>query len=153
MSQLTLPEFADKINEVFPVVIRHFLKKQSNELYKGRITLPQIVILDILHREGETRMTDLAHFMGVTTAAMTGLVDRLVRDGYVERVSDPADRRIIKIKTTNRGGMLIKKITQQKRQMIIDMFGKLSQQERQDYLRIILRLRDVLTGGQEDEKS
>lgn len=145
MSQLSLPEFADKINEIFPVVIKHFLKKQTNELCKGKITLPQFVILDILYRQSAAKMTDLAHFIGISTAATTGIVDRLVKSGYVVRAHEPDDRRIIKIKPTAKGSLLVRNITQQKRQMIIDMFGKLSQQERQDYLRIIMRLRDALT--------
>jgi len=144
MSQLSLSEFADKINEIFPVIIKHFLKKQTNELCKGKITLPQFVILDVLCRQGEAKMTDLAHFIGVSTAAMTGIVDRLVKSSYVVRAHEPDDRRIIKITPTAKGSLLVRNITQQKRQMIIDMFGKLSRQERQDYLRIIMRLRDAL---------
>lgn len=153
MFQLSLPEFADKIGEIFPVVIKHFLKRQTNELCRGKITMPQFIILNFLGKEGESRMTDLARFMNVTTAAMTGLVDRLVRYSYVARIFDPADRRIIKIKITNKGSLLVKNVNQQKRQMIIDIFGRLSQQERQDYLRIITRVRDVLTSEQENEKS
>lgn len=145
MSQISLTEFADKISEVFPVVIKEFLKRQTNELCRGKITMPQFIILNSLERQGENRMTDLANFMSVTTAAMTGLIDRLVRDGYVERAEDPDDRRIIKVKATQKGAVLVKKINLQKRQMIIDIFGRLTQQDREEYLRIIMQVRDVLT--------
>ena len=144
MTQASLSEFADKINEVFPMVIREFLKRQTNELSKGNITMPQMVILNFLYNHGESRMTDLAHFMSVTTAAMTGIIERLVRYGYVLRISEPNDRRIIKIKLTSKGAVIVKKINQQKRRMIIDIFSKLPQQERDDYLRIILHIRDIL---------
>ncbi|MFA4843026.1 MAG: MarR family transcriptional regulator [Candidatus Omnitrophota bacterium] len=145
MSQISLAEFADKINEIFPVVIKEFLKRQTNELCRGKITMPQFIILNFLERQGESRMTDLAKFMSVTTAAMTGLIDRLVRDGYVERVEDPDDRRIIKVRATAKGSALVRKINLQKRQMIIDIFGRLTQRDREEYLRIIMRVRDVLT--------
>ncbi len=145
MSQTPLSEFADKINEIFPMVIREFLRRQTNELSKGRITMPQVIILNFLYNQGESRMTDLAHFMSVTTAAMTGIIERLVRYGYALRISEPNDRRIIKIKLTSRGSVLVKKINQQKRRMIIDIFSKLPQQEREDYLRIIMHIRDILT--------
>lgn len=141
-------EFADKIGEIFPIVIKEFLKRQTNELCKGKITMPQFLILSFLERQGECKMTQLARFMGVTTAAMTGIVDRLVRDGYAERVSDPKDRRIIRIKTTAKGASLVHKINLHRRQMIIDIFGRLSQQDREDYLKIITRIRDVLAGPQ-----
>lgn len=144
MSQMSLAEFADKINEIFPVVIKEFLKRQTNELCRGKITMPQFIILNFMEKQGESRMTDLAKFMSVTTAAMTGLIDRLVRDGYVERAEDPDDRRIIKVMATARGSALVRKINLQKRRMIIDIFGRLTQRDREEYLRIIMRVRDVL---------
>ena len=88
-------EFADQINEIMPVVAREFWKKQGNDLDKNKITISQLLILNFLAKRGESKMSDLAHFMEVTTAAMTGIVDRLVRSGYVIRLPQTEDRRII----------------------------------------------------------
>lgn len=145
MSQISLSEFADQMNEVMPVVIKEFARRQINELYKGKITLPQFLVLEFLHREGESKMTDLARFMHVTTPAMTGIVDRLVRDGYVARDYDPEDRRIIKVKLTPKGNELVRKINSQRQQMVIKIFDKISQTDRQDYLRILMQIRNILT--------
>ncbi len=144
MLGLSLSEFARKMNEVMPVVTKEFTRHMANELSKGKITLPQFLILDFLHREGESKMTALAHFMNVTTAAMTGIVDRLVRDGYALRAYEAQDRRIIKIKLTSPGIDLVKKITQQRCQMVIKTFGKISQADRQEYLRILMQIKDIL---------
>jgi len=145
MLQSSLLEFADKMNEVMPGIIQGFARRQADELYKGKITLPQFLILDFLSQQGESRMTDMAHFMHVTTAAMTGIVDRLVGYGYVARVYDPEDRRIIKIKLTLHGSELVKKINEQRRSMIIKIFGSISGTDRQDYLRILMQIREILT--------
>jgi len=145
MSEPSLLEFADKINQIMPEIFKKFIRRQTSELFKGKVTLPQLFILNFLDKEVQSRMTDLAHFLNVTTAAATGIVDRLVKYGYVQRVYEPLDRRIIKIKLTSKGLELLKKINQQKRQMIIDIFGKISQVERQDYLRILMRIHDILT--------
>jgi DNA-binding MarR family transcriptional regulator len=48
--------------------------------------------LDLLSR-GAVSAGELARFTGLTTGAVTGIIDRLVKAGYAERVSDPADRR------------------------------------------------------------
>jgi DNA-binding MarR family transcriptional regulator len=40
---------------------------------------------------------DLARRMGLTTGAVTGIVDRLERAGYVKRVRDPYDRRRVSL--------------------------------------------------------
>lgn len=147
MPEISIHEFADNMNELLPITIKEFSRRQVNELYKGKITLPQFLILEFLHRQGESKMTDLADFMHVTTAAMTGIGERLVRDGYVVRVYDLQDRRIIKVRLTARGNGLVRKVCQQRRQMLIDIFGKLSGQDRQDYLRILTQIRDILLRG------
>jgi DNA-binding MarR family transcriptional regulator len=144
MSRVSLLEFADKLNEVMPVIIKEFSRRQVNELYKGKITLPQFLVLEFLHSSGESKMTGLANFMSVTTAAMTGIVERLVRDGYVVRVFDPEDRRIIKIKLTAKGSGLVKKILTQRRHMIIKIFGRISKTERKEYLGILMHIKDIL---------
>ena len=141
---LSLGEFADKLNRIMPVMMKEFARRNANELSKGKITLPQLFTLGFLNEKGESRMTDLAHFMKVTTAAMTGVVDRLVREAYILRVYSPKDRRIIKVRLTHKGAELIKKINQQKRSMIINIFGKISESEREEYLRILTRIRDIL---------
>jgi len=48
--------------------------------------------LDLLSR-GAATAGDLARFTGLTTGAVTGIIDRLVKAGYAERISDPGDRR------------------------------------------------------------
>ncbi|OOC54393.1 MULTISPECIES: MarR family winged helix-turn-helix transcriptional regulator [Nocardiopsis] len=49
--------------------------------------------LGLIEREGPLTAGALAELTGLTPGAVTGLVDRLSRLGYVRRVPDPADRR------------------------------------------------------------
>jgi DNA-binding MarR family transcriptional regulator len=145
MVEDSLLEFARRMNEVMPVIAQGFARRQASKLYKCKLTLPQILILDFLNQQGESKMTDMARFMRVTTAAMTGIVERLVRDGYCIRVYSPEDRRIIKIKLTSRGSVLIKQINEQRRKMVIKIFGQISEPDRQDYLRILMQIKEILT--------
>lgn len=148
MLEISLSEFADKLNQLMPALIKEFARRQTNELYKGKITLPQFLILGFLGRGGGSRMTDIARFMGITTAASTGIVDRLVRAGYAARSYDANDRRIIRMKLTQSGSILVKKVNKERRQMIIDIFGKISQAEREKYLEILTHIYNILTTHQ-----
>jgi len=150
MPGLSLSDFARKMNEVMPVIMREFGRRLVNELYKGKITLPQFLLLEFLQREGESKMTALAHFMNVTTAAMTGIVERLVRDGYVVRAYQAQDRRIIKIELTFQGIDLVKRINQQRCQMVIRIFGKISEADRREYLRILMQIKDILSAKEKE---
>jgi len=49
--------------------------------------------LDIIENEGPLTAGRLAGLSGLTTAAITAVLDRLERAGYARRLSDPADRR------------------------------------------------------------
>lgn len=145
MPSISLAEFADKLNELMPEMARSIIRRQSDELIKGKITLPQFFILNFLKKEGEQRMTDIARILNVTTAAATGLVDRMVKSGYATRVFDPQDRRIIRVKLSVKGIDVVQRVLSHRRRMIMDTFGKISQQEREDYLRILMRVKDILT--------
>lgn len=142
--EMSVAEFADRLNEVMPVVIKEFARRQAKELYTGKITLPQFLILDYLVKNDAAKMSDLARFMQVSTAAATGIVERLVRDKYVLRQSEPKDRRVIKIKITTKGMELVRKVNQQRRQMIIKIFGTLSAAQRRAYLQILGQIRSAL---------
>lgn len=144
MPEIPLIHFADKMSEIMPIMMKEFTRCMACELQKGKVTLPQIMILHFLELEREAKMKDLARFMGVTMAAMSGIIDRLVKSGHCARIYEPQDRRIIKIKLTAKGGNLVKDINEGKRRMIIKIFGKISETDRQDYLRILLQIKEIL---------
>ena len=133
----SLFEFADKINEILPLFQREFARQLTKEFFKSRITLPQFLVLMILDKEAESRMSDLARLMKVSTAAMTGSVGRLVASGFVSRLDDPKDRRIIRVKLTAKGGQLVDKLKRQRKEMIINLFKDIPAEDRASYLRIL----------------
>src|SRR5918998_1152432 len=49
--------------------------------------------LDLITRYGAMPAGRLAELTGLTTAAVTGIIDRLEEAGYVRRANDPKDRR------------------------------------------------------------
>lgn len=144
---ISLSAFADKLDELMSGMSKEFFKHQTEDFFKTKITMPQFVILNILNSRGELKMTDLAKFLNVTTAAVTGLADRLVRDGYIIRGNDPEDRRIVKVKLTEKGSGLVKAMKEKRRKMVMGAFGKISQKERETYLGILMHMREHLVSG------
>jgi len=53
---------------------------------------------------------DLAECTGVSRATVTGLLDGLERDGLVERLGDPEDRRVVRVRLTSRGEALLERV-------------------------------------------
>lgn len=56
--------------------------------------------LNIVENSGKLSAGELATQSGLTGGAITGVIDRLERAGYVCRVSDPADRRRVWVEVT-----------------------------------------------------
>ena len=54
-------------------------------------------------RGAVVRQKDIASMLGITNASTSTLVDRLVRDGYAERVPHPEDRRSVAVVPTEHG--------------------------------------------------
>ena len=57
--------------------------------------------LDILDRAGRMTAGQLATAARLTTGAVTAVLDRLERAGYVRRVADPSDRRRVLVEVTS----------------------------------------------------
>ena len=56
--------------------------------------------LDILDEHGRMSAGDLAQKSGLTSGAITAVIDRLERAGYARRVPDPSDRRRVLVEPT-----------------------------------------------------
>src|SRR4051812_22058454 len=56
--------------------------------------------LNIIENSGGLTAGELAAEAGLSTGAVTGVIDRLERAGYARRIPDPADRRRVKVEVT-----------------------------------------------------
>jgi DNA-binding MarR family transcriptional regulator len=72
-----------------------------------QVTMPQFRALVLLRALGPTPAGALAARIGVTASTGTRLVARLVRGGWVERRSEPADRRLITLELSAKGVHLV----------------------------------------------
>jgi len=78
---------------------------EKHGLSEGRLGL-----LFRLYRGGDTALGDLAQDFHTSPRNVTGLVDHLERDGLVERMPDPDDRRSVRARLTEAGRVRIEAI-------------------------------------------
>jgi len=64
------------------------------------VSVPELIALEHLDHDGSLGPSDLAHRLQMTTGAVTALVDRLEKEGYVRREPHPRDRRRVLLKRT-----------------------------------------------------
>ena len=81
---------------------------EQHDLSEGRLS-----VLFRLYRRGDCPLGDLAEDLDSTPRNITGLVDHLERDGLVERMPDPDDRRSVRARLTAKGTERIESIWKQ----------------------------------------
>jgi DNA-binding MarR family transcriptional regulator len=101
---------ADRLADFVLFTQRSCILNLSSELNKGNVSFPQFFLLTYLSSEEYLTMSDIAKKMGHSTAAATGLVDRLEKLAYVERVHAAEDRRKIMVRITHKGTELVSKM-------------------------------------------
>ena len=137
---MNIRKFSQEISDIIPTIFIYFVKSQKNKLTSGELTFPQIVILDYLFKKGICKMSDLSMVLGVTGAGATGLVDRLIKLGMVNRFRSDDDRRVVKVILTQKGIKSLKKIQSQRLRTIAELFSDLNYEERKQYLHILKKL-------------
>ena len=70
----------------------------------------QLKTLLLISEEKEVRMRELARRLGGSFSNATVLVDRLVERGFVERLAEPQDRRVVLVRATEKGERLIEQL-------------------------------------------
>src|SRR5512139_2091288 len=68
-----------------------------------RVTPAQSGILFLLKAKDGRTMTELGRALAIDNATITGLVDRLERDGFVRRIRSASDRRALNVSLTPEG--------------------------------------------------
>ena len=82
---------------------RSLLHLQERWAEQHSLSSGRLAVMFRLMRCGDTPLGELAEGIDSTPRNVTGLVDHLERDGLVERVPDPDDRRSVRARLTEKG--------------------------------------------------
>jgi MarR family transcriptional regulator, organic hydroperoxide resistance regulator len=140
----SIDQFSRQVVEIMPLLVREFAKREDNELTRGAISCPQMVTLDYAMHRKRVKITDIARILDIRASSASTLVDRLIRQKMIARQRDAKDRRVVWITATAKGRKVVRQILAQKRQSVKAIFGRLTADEREKYLSVLLKVRDHL---------
>ena len=89
-----------RVMDAFEAFQREMSVLHAPELVDLSLTLAQLKAIYLVATAGPLRMCDLAARMGVAPSTPSGLVDRLVQLGLLDRFEDPANRRQVLVRAT-----------------------------------------------------
>lgn len=111
---------------------------------RGRFgtTLPRFDLMAQLerHREG-LKMSELSQLLMVTGGNVTAIVDQLEREGLVERLPEPSDRRAFRIRLTRAGERSFADMARAHEAWVVDLLSGLSRKEHEELLKLLAKLK------------
>jgi len=93
-------------------------------------TLPRFDVMAALYREpAGMLMSDLSRFLLVSNGNVTGIVDRLVADGFVVRAKRDGDRRTSIVRLTEAGVAFFERMARSHEGWIAELLGNVGDEE------------------------
>jgi DNA-binding MarR family transcriptional regulator len=91
--------FHTDLERVLGRIIEEFL----HYMHQTGLSRPQIHALLHIYHAGECQISEIGGLTDSTAPAASQLVDRLVQQGLLQRNEDPQDRRVKKLRLTDKG--------------------------------------------------
>jgi len=103
-------EFSNVLQRWSEVFMRQAMHEFNRYTKEAGLSMPQLGVLMRLYHQGSCAVSDLSDHLGVTNAASSQLVERLVMQGYLDRTEDRDDRRVKRLSLTPEGKGLIERL-------------------------------------------
>jgi DNA-binding MarR family transcriptional regulator len=113
--------------------IRDFLRYSR----ESGLSMSQLGALFHVHRLGSSGVTDLGEHLGVTSAAASQMLERLVQQDLILRSTDPKDRRVKRIVLTPRGLKVLKESIRARQRWLYDLAEALPSPEKEPVTRAL----------------
>jgi DNA-binding MarR family transcriptional regulator len=131
---------AERLSHIILEMQRCFVLHLCKELAPGNVSFPQFFLLAALDQKEVLTMSAIAQKMGHTTAAASGLVDRLENLGYVVRSSAREDRRKVMVCITEKGSALVRRIREEMVGNLMKVMTHLTPVEQKAWLQIYTKI-------------
>jgi MarR family transcriptional regulator, organic hydroperoxide resistance regulator len=104
----------------------------------------QLFVIMMLAHNGSSRSSDIGKELKVSAPTATGIINRLEKAGYVQRLANKDDHRAVIVDLTPRGRALAQKL----RGIIIErwmkILSKLSREDAEKYLELLKKVNEAL---------
>lgn len=126
-------------------VLQNVSRRQNSEFIRQyRITGPQLGALRFVALNPGISMHELSEKLYLHVSTMTGIVDRLVKRGYIQRERSQEDRRVVRLSVTASGLQVIKKTPLAGMGLLIHSIGDLPGGQLAEVHKVINLLLDLM---------
>jgi DNA-binding MarR family transcriptional regulator len=124
------------------------LRTRLREQFEG--SLPRFDLMAQLDRHaGGLKMSELSRRLMVTGGNVTGLTDKLVTEGLVERRDHPEDRRACTVSLTPEGKRQFRSMARAHEAWVVELLGGLTAAQQAQLFELLGRLKGSISPGAE----
>ena len=111
---------------------------------KTGLTAPQLLLLQVIQKRGETFIGELAAEMSLSHATVTTIVDRLEGRALVERVRCAADRRRVQVILTSSGERILQGAPLLLQDQFVEQFSGLGSAEQEQLISSLQKIAQMM---------
>jgi MarR family transcriptional regulator, organic hydroperoxide resistance regulator len=122
-----------------------YLYTESRRLTKGMarevgLTGPQLTVIKLLEAFGDLSLSSLSERIRAQNSTVTGIIDRMEREGLVRRERSTTDRRVVFIRLSDKGRRLASGVDVEPMAIFRAALMSLTRDDARDLLRILTKL-------------
>jgi DNA-binding MarR family transcriptional regulator len=125
----TPKQFAAVLREWADVFMRRSMHETIQFWKVSGLSMPQISTMMHLRHHGACGVSEVGTHLGVTNAAASQMVDKLVEMGLLKRAEDPHDRRAKQLTLTAKGEAFIQKGVEARRRWLEELVTALTPEQ------------------------
>jgi len=138
-----MPDTNDELIKTMQEWVEMFMRRSMYHVLlftkENNLSMSQMGALMNIHWQGVCNVSDVGDELGITSAAASQMLERLVQQGLVERTEDPHDRRAKQIALTDKGRQTIHESFRVRHAWLGELAGSFTLTE-QERVRVALRL-------------
>lgn len=135
---------ARKIFDLLNEVNSSFRKSVETYFSKWSLTTSQILVLTLLDKHKEMKISEISAKMGFADSNISGIVDRLENAGFVGRTRSTEDRRIVKVSLADKAFELKKDFDLSIEEYFNQFIAKTSREELDEMIANLEKLKQLL---------
>jgi len=150
VTSVSKEEFSDSVVRI-ERLLRHvafIIKKRGRDILSDfDITTPQFLALVVLKDRPGITMGELCERLYLACSTATDLIDRMEKNGYLERNRDADDRRVIRLSITEKGQNIIDQVINARRRYVYSILKQLTQEEIDQLAQALEKLDALMVAG------
>lgn len=147
MDKLTHEPYVEEIEKLIRRVSFVIKCRGRDILDDFDITTPQFNALLLLAEHGDMTIGDLGNKMYLASSTATDLIDRMERNGLVERIRDTNDRRVVRLHMLDKGDQMIQEVLENRKRYLDNILSQVAEQDKEVLVKSLQSIYELMKPG------